>query len=197
MISEVADLFGGESGPVVKPTAVDRRLTERVLGIWAKTARGHFPSWDDLRAYDFQEDWNWIFVVDIEKSVGFPYFIYLGSQLAKLSDVYLSGQDDWTLSLLDKATNTVDLAVSGRAPHLGEDNLKLCDSRNLLFRCLCAPLADDGTTITHVLGAVSGRIDFSHAEQADSDEADPSDDNLGNGDRGSAKPTPWLSIVKS
>jgi hypothetical protein len=86
MLSEVAYLFGE---PVSAAPPVDRRATRRFVDAWTRASRGRFPSWTSIRATDLGEDWNWSFVVDLEKSNGFPYFIFLGAHLAKLSDVYL------------------------------------------------------------------------------------------------------------
>lgn len=154
MLSDVAELFGDNA---VAPAA-DRRLTRRLVDHWARAARGQFPSWDAMKEADLGEDWDWAFVIDLEKSVGFPYFVYIGDRLARLSDVYLSGEDDWTLTILDKATADIYAAVAGEAPHFRDDSLVLCDGRRLLFRSVTAPLAEDGTKITHVIGATSGRI---------------------------------------
>ncbi len=154
MLNEVTELF---SDVVISP-AVDRRMTQRLLNAWARATRGRFPAWSDMRRIDLGEDWNWSFVVDIEKSFGFPYFIYLGRNLAKLSDVYLTGADDWTISLLDMASSNINAAVRVEGPHFRDDDLTLCDGRRVLFRSVTAPLADDGETITHVFGAASGRF---------------------------------------
>ncbi|GJL94640.1 MAG: hypothetical protein DHS20C05_10450 [Hyphococcus sp.] len=154
MLSDVAALFDG----VAVAPAADRRLTRRLVDAWARAARGHFPSWDALQEMDMGDDWRWMFAVDLEKSVGFPYFIYLGESLARLSDVYLSGQTDWTMSLLEKATSDVFAAAAAEAPHFREDTLTLCNGRQLLLRVVTAPLADDGSNITHVVGAANGRF---------------------------------------
>jgi hypothetical protein len=154
MINEVAELF--EVTPVA--ATADRRITKRLLDVWARTARGKFPSWSEMRCVDLGEDWNWVFVTDIEQSIGFPYFVYLGSSLAKLSDVYLSGASDWTFSLLDKATIGIDGAIADEAPFISEDEITLCDQRTIMFRSLTAPLAEDGEQITHVFGVVSGKV---------------------------------------
>ncbi|MEO1137147.1 MAG: hypothetical protein AAFW68_11180, partial [Pseudomonadota bacterium] len=154
MLSDVAELFGEAA---IAPAA-DRRLTRRLVDVWARTARGHFPNWRAMEEADLGQDWDWVFAVDLERSVGFPYFIYIGDCLAKLSDVYLSGEDDWTLSLLDKATADIYASVASQAPHYRDDTLTLCDGRRLLLRSVTAPLAEDGNTITHVIGAASGRL---------------------------------------
>lgn len=154
MIRDLSELF--ESTPV--SPAQDRRLSQRILNAWACAARGSFPSWSDMRAIDLGEDWNWVFVVDLKKSAGFPYFIYLGSRLAHLAEVYLGGETDWTVSLLDKAAERIDAAVAARGPHVEENELTLCDGRSIRFRAISAPLAEDGEDITHVLGAAFGRF---------------------------------------
>ncbi len=154
MLSEVHALFG----EAIAAPPSDRRLTRRFLDAWTQAARGAFPSWRALRAADLGEDWNWVFAVDLKRSTGFPYFIYLGSHLAKLSDVYLSGDADWTLSLLDKATSEIDNAVAAEAPAFREDEVVLCNGRRILFRSITAPLAENGKVITHVAGVVNGRF---------------------------------------
>ena len=140
--------------------AKDRRISRRMLDLWARSARGLFPSWCDIKQHDLGSDGNWIFVVDIAESVGFPYYVYLGANLAKLSDVYLSGDTDWTQSVLDKAASCVNDAVEASAPCFYENTLTLWDGRPLFFRCMTAPLSENGTDITHVLGVVSGRLDI-------------------------------------
>ncbi len=157
MLRDVATLF--DNGALAP--AADRRITNRLVNAWARAARGHFPSWEALQEMDLGDDWSWIFAVDLEKSIGFPYFIYLGESLAKLSDVHLSGATDWTMSLLDKATADIFAAAAAEAPHYRDDSLTLCDGRRLLLRAVTAPLADDGRNITHVIGATNGR--FAHA----------------------------------
>jgi len=153
MLSEVSSLFG--DGLAAEP-ASDRRATRRFVDAWARAARGRFPSWRAMREIDLGEDWNWAFAVELARSAGFPYFIYLGSSLAKLSDVYLSGDADWTMSLLDKATAEIAACAAAEAPQEREDALVLCNGQRILFRCVTAPLADNGRTITHVAGVASG-----------------------------------------
>lgn len=152
MLSDVAALFDVAAAP-----AADRRITRRLVDAWACAARGQFPSWRALQEMDLGDDRDWLFAVDLAKSVGFPYFIYLGDNLARLSDVYLTGAADWTLSLLDKATADIFAAVAEEGPHFREDALTLCDGRRILMRSVTVPLADDGKTISHVAGVISGR----------------------------------------
>jgi len=152
MLSDVAELF---DGAVIAPRA-DRRMSRRLLDAWARGARGRFPSWDAMRTADLGDDWKWAFVIDLEKSDGFPYFSYLGEHLAKLSTVYLSGSSDWTMSILDMVSNEIGAAVGEEAPHFRDDELTLCDGRRIQFRLVTTPLADDGENITHVMGIANG-----------------------------------------
>lgn len=154
MLSDVADLFEGAT-PAPKQ---DRRLTRRVVDAWTRAARGRFPSWTQMQTEDLGEDVDWMFVVDCEKSVGFPYFTFIGERIAKFADVFLSGKDAYSLSLLDKATADIFAAVASEAPHFREETIVLCDGRRVVLRAITAPLADDGETVTHVVGAVNGRI---------------------------------------
>ena len=154
MLSDVSELF---NEPVIAP-ATDRRLTRRVVDVWARAARGHFPSWKAMQEMTPDDDLQWMFAVDCEKSVGFPYFIYVGSRIGKVADVFLCGADEFGLSLLDKATADINAARAQRAPHFREETLKLCDGRRVMMRAVTAPLADDGHTVSHVVGAVNGRF---------------------------------------
>lgn len=154
MKHEAAGLF---DDALIAPPA-DRRMTQRVMRAWTEAGRGAFPSWTALRAIDLGQDWNWVFVVDLKQSLGFPHFVYLGPRLAQLSEVYLSGSADWTLSLLDTATTQIEAAVALEAPQESADELVLCDGRRIAFRCMTAPLAEDGTGISHVLGCAFGRL---------------------------------------
>ena len=154
VLKEAEALF---ADPLADVTA-DRRRAQRVLSAWARAARGVFPSWVALRKADMRDDWNWVFVVDLAKSVGFPYFVFLGPHLAKLSDMHLAGPVDWTMSILDKAASYINDPAAREEPQIIEDDLVLLDNRTLIFRCLTAPLADDGETVTHIMGVVSGRI---------------------------------------
>lgn len=153
MIADLSTIFGDAA---TEP-AHDRRLTQRFVTAWSRVARGAWPSWTEFRASDLGVDWNWVFAVDLKRSAGFPYFIFLGPRLANLSDVYLAGDEDWTMSLLDRAAAELDATVAAGSPILRDARLTLYDGRCVLFRSLTAPLSEDGSAITHVCGVASGR----------------------------------------
>ena len=153
-MADISTLFT----PPSAPAAADRRIINRMSKVWTDCAAGKFPSWEEIRANDLGEDWNWVFVVDLAQSVGYPHFIFLGAKLAKLSEVYLQGGGEWAVSLLDRASEDINAAVAKSGPHMIEDEITLRDGQELMFRCMTAPLADDGRFVTHVFGVVSGRI---------------------------------------
>ena len=153
----------GQIGLSVIAPPADRRLTQRLIEVWLRTARGQFPSWADMRRVDLGSDWNWVFVVDLAKSTAFPHFSYLGSELARLSSVYLATATDFSLSLLDEATASINLAVASGAPRQAANELALAYGRKILFRSMTAPLAEDGETITHVVGCAYGRVEGEEA----------------------------------
>ncbi len=155
MIGEIA----GRQGLAIIAPPADRRMTQRLIEVWLRTARGRFPSWADMRSVDLGDDWNWVFVVDLEKSADYPHFIYLGSRLAQLASVYLATASDFSLSLLDEAAAGIRLAVESGAPRQASNELSLTDGRKVHFRSMTAPLAEDGETITHVVGCAFGRIE--------------------------------------
>ena len=154
MLSDVSDLFDSAYAPIT----ADRRLTRRFVDMWARTARGRFPSWQEFQSNQLGDDWDWVFAVDVEKSVGFPYFIFLGQALTRLSDIYLTGDDDFSATLFEKAVDGIFGAVAEEGPHYRDDRLTLCDGRSLMLRAVTLPLSEDGTTITHVMGAVNGKL---------------------------------------
>ena len=154
MLSDVAELLDG----VAMTPSADRRLTRRFVDLWARAARGRYPSWEALQEMELGEDLDWMFVVDYERSIGFPFYIHLGQRLAKFSDVFLCGTSDFGLSLLNKATDDIFSAVAEQGPHFRDETQILCDGRQVHLRAVTAPLADDGENITHVVGAVNGRF---------------------------------------
>jgi len=59
---------------------------------------------------------------------------------------------------LDKVAADMAAAVVEEGPYYRDDILQLCDGRRVMLRGVTAPLADDGTKITHVVGAANGRF---------------------------------------
>lgn len=141
------------------PAEAERRLTYRLLNYW-DVLRGQrpFPALADIDGSKIPELWPWCFVLDTQRTRSTPYFQYLGTDLAKYSGIYLSGEQDWRLTLLDKAASHLDRTLAAREPIIIEDELVRYDGRQLLFRSIMLPLSDDGDAINHVLGAANGRL---------------------------------------
>ena len=72
--------------------------------------------------------------------------------------MFLGGEKDWSLTLLDKATERLQDAVDHRQPVMLEDEIVRYDGTQLLFRSILLPLSDDGENINYILGAANGKI---------------------------------------
>ena len=141
------------------PPEAERRLTYRLLNYWDSLCDGRpFPALSDMDGSTIPDIWPWCFVVDTRRNYSTPYFQYLGKDLAKYSGIYLSGKDDWRMTLLDKAASHLDQTLTAREPIIIEDELVRYDGKQLLFRSIMLPLSDDGEKIDHVLGAANGRL---------------------------------------
>ena len=137
----------------------ERRLNRRIYNYWeVKRGGAGFPMPAEVKADELGEDWPFCFILDISASFGFPKFDFLGAELAKFSGVFLSGRNDWTSTVLDKATEQVGRVVESSGPVFCDDELTLFDGRRLLFRSVLLPLSADSMTITHLLGAANGKL---------------------------------------
>ena len=126
---------------------------------WQKQCAGRpYPSLDDIDPEVIADMWPSCFVLETGNSASAPYFHYLGSSLAKYSGVFLGGKNDWSLTLLDKATDRFRDAVDHRQPVMLEDEIVRYDGTQLMFRSILLPLSDDGDTINYLLGAANGKI---------------------------------------
>lgn len=134
----------------------ERRLTRRVEKAWRAIAQDRLPSWADVQNLDLGPDWNFCFAVDMRLSDGFPYFIFMGDDLCRFSNIYLSGRR-WEQTLLDLATTKMDEAALSRAPVFYDDAMRLFNRQRIVFRSVLLPLSDNGADVTHVFGAANGK----------------------------------------
>ena len=135
----------------------ERRLVRRLLAYWQERRGGReFPALGDIDAEAIGDMWPSCFVLDTISNREFPYFRYLGSDLFKYSGIFLSGETDWALTLLDKAVGNFREALETRVPILIEDELIRYDGSRLLFRSVLLPLSDDQETVNFLLGAANG-----------------------------------------
>ncbi len=139
--------------------AAERRLSFRLKQYWDdKRAGREFPALADIVPGEIGELWPWCFVLDVAQSRSFPYFRYLGSELSRYSSVFLSGESDWTSTLLDKAIANYATVLGQRLPIVIEEEITRFDRRTLLFRASLLPLSNDGKRIDYVLGAANGKL---------------------------------------
>jgi len=141
-------------------TASERRLVRRVAALWvSRCADGRFPRPREINAELLGGDWPRCFILDVERSRNFPFFLHLGDDVRDYCGVLLSGEDDWRCTLLTKATERAPDVVRSGAPLPVEDVLTRFDGKKLAFRVILLPLSDrPDEAVTHVLGAVSGRL---------------------------------------
>ncbi len=138
---------------------IERRLVYRIMRYWQQQCDGRpYPCLDEIDPEAIADMWPSCFVLEVGNSANAPYFHYLGSSLAKYSGVFLGGEDDWSLTLLDKATHRFRDAVDHRQPVMLEDEITRFDGTQLLFRSILLPLSDNGETINYLLGAANGKI---------------------------------------
>lgn len=139
------------------PPPSERRLARRLLAYWQER-RGdrEFPALGDIDPEAIGDMWPSCFVLDAVSNREFPYFRYLGSDLLKYSGIFLSGETDWALTLLDKAVGNFREALETRVPILIEDELTRYDGSRLLFRSVLLPLSDDQANVNYLLGAANG-----------------------------------------
>ena len=143
---------GGEAG-------VQRRLVGKLLSYWEeKRGTRPRPSLQDIDPEEIPELWPHCFILDVANFRDFPYFHYLGPRLARYSGIFLSGQYDWSRTLLKKSVCHYKEALERCAPVLLEEELTQYDNTKLLFRSILLPLSDDGDSINYLLGAANGTI---------------------------------------
>ena len=102
--------------------------------------------------------WPWCFVLDTTQGHDFPYFHYLGDELAVYSGVFLTGRTDWTQTLLDMAVKDYGRVLDFGEPVLNEDGLTRFDGAKLLFRSVLLPLSDNQESVNYILGAANGKV---------------------------------------
>lgn len=152
--------------------AVERRLVLRLLAHW-DGLRGErdYPSRDEIDPARIGGDWAHCFLLRTPPSPGVPALVQVGETLAgPLSDPLPIALPDVpgdcllaaALGYLERALHKgVPMSLGGQSRITGEE---------MLHRSVLLPLAADGRTIDHVLGAINGRR-LSAAERAAVDPA--------------------------
>lgn len=135
----------------------EQRLIWRLLNLWEECkATRLFPRFEDMNSLRVGALWPHCFVLDAAASNGAPYFLYLGPEVAKFAGIFLSGPDDWSSTLLDKAVENYQGAIDAGKPVLSEEYLSIFDRTRILYRSVLLPLSDDGAKVNYILGAANG-----------------------------------------
>jgi hypothetical protein len=127
----------------------ERRLVERVLRHWTKTAAGrHFPRLNEIDPWMVGEDWANCLLIAVQSPVDLSHFTAVGENLA----VALCPKDTLAGVLLSH----LPWVVSSRCCLIVEGGATL-RGVSILYRGALLPLSEDGVAIGHVLGAANHR----------------------------------------
>jgi hypothetical protein len=136
----------------------ERRLTERVKNKWARIARGRLPSLREVEELNLGPDRPFCFAIDLRLSDIFPYFIFMGEEIARFSSAYPLGDPRREKTLLDAAMSKMDEAALNRIPVEYADIKRLDDGRRVGFRSILLPVSENGADVSHIFGAAKGRM---------------------------------------
>ena len=126
-----------------------RRLVDRVLRLWIKTARNQeFPRRAQIEPAMLGGDWANCFVIAAQLPVESSYFVAIGENLS-----FVHCPSD---SLTDVLLSHLAQVVSERRCLMIEGRASLRDI-GILYRSALYPLSDDGIAIDHVLGVANYR----------------------------------------
>ncbi|MEM8770870.1 MAG: hypothetical protein AAGD92_04375 [Pseudomonadota bacterium] len=136
----------------------ERRLTRRVEEIWREIGEGGLPSWGEMKADRFGEDWRYCFGVDLSLSEKAPYFLYLGEGLEQAADAWTNSPGGAERAVIDLVGDRLDvLALERKAQRFG-GGVNLSNGRRMVFRGVVLPLSENGEDITHAFGAANCRF---------------------------------------
>jgi hypothetical protein len=139
--------------------ANEQRLVFRVFRHWTTwSATKRFPSKDDIDVSLLGDDGEYCMLVQLAAELDQSVFVAVGENLLRHGD----SLDGRPIAACPKGTllgtmlrylprfrpDGGPLSIAGSATHLDEP---------VLFRSILLPLADDGTSIDHVLGAANFR----------------------------------------
>jgi len=126
-----------------------RRLVDRVLRLWIKTAREQkFPHREQIKPSMLGGDWANCFMIAVQSPVELSYFVAIGENLS-----FVQCPND---SLAGGLLSYLPQVVSKRRCLTIEGRATLCDIA-VLYRSALYPLSEDGIAIDHVLGAANYR----------------------------------------
>jgi len=111
-----------------------------------------------MKSLPLGDDWRSCLAVDLALSDPLPYFVYLGEDLEAFSECYRVSVEGVETSLIDEMAMRIDEAVLNKAPISLAQTSDLIGGGRARIRSVLLPLSDNGRDISHIFGAVNGRI---------------------------------------
>lgn len=144
----------------MRATAIDRRLTMRVLQIWKGLAPGPgLPRRSQVDPRLFGADWPNCLLLDVDPAPERSRIAYVGDKLRDSSWPPFERQclaECVSGTLLHLATSKLSAVLENTAP-VSFGGSALHGETSILYRAILMPLAEQGTVIDGILGAVSYR----------------------------------------
>lgn len=143
------------------PPEIERRLVLRLLGYWrALCGERRMPSFSDIDPTAIPDIWPHSFVLETDETGGSPIFRALGAEVDSPSAGSLVGKrltDAPAEGLPGLALAYVDEVFEKGVPVSRGGEFCKPDGTRVLYRSILLPIADDGDTISGILGAANCR----------------------------------------
>ncbi|MGH7087900.1 MAG: hypothetical protein ACREFQ_03280 [Stellaceae bacterium] len=144
----------------MRSTAIDRRLTMRVLQIWRRLARGPMlPRRSQVDPRLFGADWPNCLLLDVDPVPEHSRIAYVGDKLRDSSWPPFERQclaECVSGTLLHLTTSKLSIVLENAAP-VSFGGSALHGETSILYRAILLPLAEHGMHIDGIIGAVSYR----------------------------------------
>lgn len=143
------------------PQGKERRLVLRMLNHWRELGNDDsFPALGDLNPEAIADMWPFCFVIRVAAEDEGPAFTYVGPDViadcdGPLPSMSLAALPDATL--IKHATAFVEQTLRRRVPITKGGEFIDLRGLNIQFRSILLPLAEDGGTVDHLLGATNCR----------------------------------------
>jgi len=137
-------------------TVYDRRLIERVHGIWQQLSTDGLPKPSQLKPEDFGTDWWSCFLIDVAQEP--QRFSYVGASLQNpaLPAAIAELREFARGSLLELIARHIPRVTAKKAA-LGFGGSVLLNDGEFLYRAVLLPLSENGERVEVLLGAAAFR----------------------------------------
>jgi len=143
------------------PQGKERRLVLRLLNYWRDLGRDEsFPALGDLDPDAMGDMWPFCFVLRVDAAVTASALTYIGPEILADCDEAPAEPTLETLpdaTLIKHATAFVGQTLRRKVPITKGGEFIDHRGRAIQFRSIVLPLAEDGRTVDHLLGAANCR----------------------------------------